>query len=61
MAVSGCRAQVPPAGMPTHAVAGMTPEMQRRIEVLIRQKAQLPFTYDVAVAGRDEERQAARV
>ena len=45
---TGCRAQVPAS----HTVAGMTPEMQRRIEVLIRQRAQLPFTYDVVVMGR---------
>ena len=55
VAVAGCRAQVPPAvkpGSSSHAVAGLTPEMQRRIEVLIRSRAQLPFTYDVHVTGR---------
>ena len=31
---------------------GLSPELQRRIEILIRSRAQLPFTYDVRVADR---------
>ena len=31
---------------------GLSPELQRRIEILIRSRAQLPFTYDVRVTDR---------
>lgn len=43
LAVSGCRAQTP---------EGLSPELARRIAVLIRSRAGLPFTYDVKVTEK---------
>lgn len=40
--LTGCRAQRP-------AVAGLTPELARRIEVTIRTRANIPFSYQVQV------------
>jgi protein-disulfide isomerase len=44
----GCRAQVPPPG----AGGNISPELARRIALMIRTKAQLPFNYDVKVGER---------
>lgn len=44
IAISGCRAQAP--------AAGLTPDLARRIAVLIRTRATLPFTYDVKVTEK---------
>ncbi len=50
LAVSGCRAQtLPPPGAPT---AKLSPELARRIELMIKTKAGLPFNYDVKVGER---------
>ncbi len=47
----GCRAQVA-GGSKTAKAEGLSPALQRRIELLIRSRAQLPFTYDVRVMDR---------
>ena len=47
---TGCHAQVPPATA-EHGES-LSPALQRRIEILIRSRAQLPFNYDVRVADR---------
>lgn len=49
MLSSGCHAQVPASVLKGN---GLSPELQRRIEILIRSRAQLPFTYDVRVTDR---------
>ena len=41
----GCRAQQPPAGT-------LTPELSRRVEILIRTRAKLPPNYAVAIGPR---------
>lgn len=48
---TGCHAQsaLPAPGSSTLT---MTPEMTRRVALLIRQRAQLPFNYDVQVGNR---------
>ena len=43
--LAGCRAQRP-------AIAGLTPEMARRIEVMVRTRASIPFTYEVKVTDK---------
>ena len=48
---SGCHAQ-PPVPAPGSSTLTMTPAMTRRVALLIRQKAQLPFNYDVQVSDR---------
>lgn len=47
----GCRAQVPAGGQ-------LSPELARRIALMIRTKAALPFNYDVKVADRKPSTQA---
>ncbi len=42
----GCRAQQPPAGTP------LTPEMARRVEVLVRTRAKIPPNYIITVGPR---------
>lgn len=43
--LAGCRAQRP-------AVAGLSPETARRIELMIRTRASIPFSYQVQVADK---------
>lgn len=42
----GCRAQQPPAGAP------LTPELARRVEVLVRSRAKIPPNYVITVGSR---------
>ncbi len=53
MMVSGCHAQTAaPATTAPKAAANISPELARRIGVLIRSRASIPFTYDVTVTDR---------
>jgi protein-disulfide isomerase len=48
VAAIGCHAQTPPAGQP------LSPDLARRVEVLIRAKSQVPPEYVVNVGGRQK-------
>ncbi|HEX7157701.1 MAG TPA: thioredoxin domain-containing protein [Edaphobacter sp.] len=54
LAVAGCRAQVPVHGAdgPVQAGDKLSPELARRVAVLLRSKANLPPNYDVVVGSR---------
>ncbi len=45
LSLTGCRAQKPTA-------TGLTPELTRRIELMIRTRANIPFTYQVQVIAK---------
>lgn len=47
LATAGCHAQTPPAGG-----GALPPELARRVEILIRSKANLPPNYDVVIGPR---------
>ena len=46
--ITGCHAQVPPPG----SGSTMSPELARRVELMIKTKAGLPFNYNVKVGDR---------
>jgi protein-disulfide isomerase len=54
LAAAGCRAQVAPHGADGSVQVGekLSPELTRRVAVLLRSKANLPPNYDVVVGSR---------